>query len=227
MKKRAKVKRRLSKGLTQTARKVKKQAGTTRRIEVPDEKPQMSKAIFDYASEGIVVTNSKRIIQSVNPGFCAITGYKPDEVIGKKISLLNSNRHDSDFYHTMWEKIHKDGIWQGEIWDRRKNGEIYPQWLTIAEIRNGPKKSVSYIGLFTDITRYISKNIQIRNHAYYDTLTGLPNRILLHDRLSFMISHAKRNHQIMAILLLDLNRFKFINDTLGYTTGDQIGRAHV
>ena len=117
-------------------------------------------------------------------------------------------------------KLEQDGKWQGEIWNRRENGEIYPEWLTIVALFDDENRVQNYIGLFTDITRYINKNIHVRNHAYYDSLTGLPNRMLLHDRLSFMLSHAKRNRQLMAVLLLDLNRFKMINDTLGFAAGD-------
>ena len=184
--------------------------------------PLLEEAIFLNASEGIVVTNAAQEILKVNPGFTTITGYTSDDVIGKRPSVLKSNRHEADFYRNIFYTIEQEGKWQGEIWNRRRNGEIYPQWLTIIPITDTNKTISNYVGLFTDITRYINKNIQIRNHAYYDTLTGLPNRMLLHDRLSFMVNHAKRNQQFMAILLLDLNRFKVINDTLGYSAGDTL-----
>ncbi|KMQ52499.1 diguanylate cyclase/phosphodiesterase (GGDEF & EAL domains) with PAS/PAC sensor(s) [Chitinispirillum alkaliphilum] len=179
-------------------------------------------AFFENASEGIVITDSETIVTSVNPSFTNITGYHSSEVLGKKISLLKSDRHDEQFYKLLWTSLKREGKWQGEIWNRRKNGEIYPGWLIIVAIANENNGSIHYIGIFTDITKYINKNIQIRNHAYYDSLTGLPNRMLLQDRLSFMVNHARRNNQIMALLLMDLNRFKFINDTLGYQTGDII-----
>jgi len=178
--------------------------------------------IFNNASEGIVITNADGVITDVNPGFCAITGYTREEAVGKKPEMLKSDRHDSGFYNSIWSSLAELGKWQGELWNRRKNGEIYPEWLNVTSIRDKKGTTTNYIGIFTDITRYINKNIHVRNHAYYDTLTSLPNRTLLNDRLSFMVSHARRNKQLMAILLLDLNRFKFINDTLGYTVGDTV-----
>lgn len=179
----------------------------------------LEEAIFQNASEGIIVTDSQYRILKVNPGFTHITGYSPGEAIGKKPSMLKSDKHDHDFYRNLFLQLEQTGKWQGEIWNRRKNGEIYPQWLTIVALgslsaRNG------YLGIFTDITRYVNKDIQINNHAYYDPLTSLPNRHLLHDRLSFMVSHAKRNQTLMSVLLLDINRFKIINDTLGFGAGD-------
>jgi diguanylate cyclase (GGDEF)-like protein/PAS domain S-box-containing protein len=178
------------------------------------------KAIFNNASEGIIITTEDHIILEVNPAFTLITGYEKDEAIGKKPSVLKSNRHETDFYTTINETLAGEYKWQGEIWNRRKNGEIYPQQLLIIAIINNEGKITHYVGIFSDVTRYINKNLHIRNHAYYDTLTGLPNRILMHDRLAFMLNHAKRKKQFMSILLLDLNRFKIINDTLGYTAGD-------
>jgi diguanylate cyclase (GGDEF)-like protein/PAS domain S-box-containing protein len=174
--------------------------------------------LFENTSEGVMISDKNQIILDVNPGFCKITGFSREEVIGKKTRFFKSVHHDDEFFNKITEALEIDGKWQGELWNRRKNGEIYPEWLSI--IRIDQNKTPVYLGIFTDITKYINRNIKVHNHAYYDTLTGLPNRLLMHDRLSFMLNHAKRNKQIMAVLLLDLNRFKLINDTLGYTVGD-------
>lgn len=186
-----------------------------------DNVQNFANAFFYHTTEGILVTDKNQVILRVNPGFTTITGYDEQSIIGKKPSVLKSNRHNASFYREMFETISHLGKWQGEIWNRRKNGEIYLQQLSIVPIydQNG---ICLYVGLFTDITHYINNNVQIQNHAYYDMLTNLPNRILLHDRLTFMINHAKRNKQNMAILLMDLNRFKLINDTLGFSAGDSL-----
>ncbi|NLE00234.1 MAG: EAL domain-containing protein [Fibrobacter sp.] len=167
-----------------------------------------------------MITDKDHVILAVNQGFTFITGYDQESVIGQKPSLLKSNKHDKVFYKNMFNALLQNGKWQGEIWNRRKNGEIYPQWLTILRVHDPSDERIRFLGIFTDITRYINSNIHIHNHAYYDTLTDLPNRMLLHDRVTFMLNHAKRNKNSMAILLLDLNRFKLINDTLGFTAGD-------
>ncbi|MBN1576022.1 MAG: EAL domain-containing protein [Chitinispirillaceae bacterium] len=180
-----------------------------------------NEAIFNNSSEGIIITDINRVILRVNPGFARITGYSQDEVIGKTPSFLKSQRHDNAFFQRIDTSLQTDGKWEGEIWNRRKNGMIYPQWLTILPIKKEDKFD-RYVGIFTDITAYINSNTTIRNHAYYDSLTGLPNRMFLYDRLTFMLNLARRRKGILGVLLLDLNRFKLINDTLGYTFGDQL-----
>lgn len=181
----------------------------------------LTTVFFFHATEGIIITDKDHNVVKINPGFTNITGYDEESIVGKKPSILKSHRHSSAFYKDMFDTINHLGKWQGEIWNRRKNGEIYLQRLSIFPIYHN-NEIFQYIGLLTDITNYITNNANIQNHAYYDTLTNLPNRILLHDRLSFMVNHAKRNKQNMAILLLDLNRFKLINDTLGFSAGDSL-----
>jgi diguanylate cyclase (GGDEF)-like protein/PAS domain S-box-containing protein len=188
---------------------------------VPEILPEEHDAIFTCSTEGIMVTDKKRTILRVNPGFSQITGYEASEVIGRTPSFLKSQRHDDNFYKRLESTLAKEGKWQGEIWNRRKSGETYPHWLTILRVTSNGKV-VRYIGIFTDITGYINNNTAIRNHAYYDSLTGLPNRMLLYDRLTFMINLARRGNGIMGILFVDINRFKIINDTLGYQYGDQL-----
>lgn len=187
-----------------------------------DNVKNFANAFFYNTTEGILVTDKNQAILKVNPGFTTITGYDQESILGKKPSLLKSNRHDASFYQKMFELIDNQGKWQGEIWNRRKNGEIYLQQLSIIPIYDEKDEICLYVGLFTDLTKSINNSQQIQNHAYYDMLTNLPNRILLHDRLTFMVNHAKRNKQNMAILLMDLNRFKLINDTLGFSAGDSL-----
>jgi diguanylate cyclase (GGDEF)-like protein/PAS domain S-box-containing protein len=181
-----------------------------------------AEAIFLNTVEGIFVCDAATKIIRVNPGFCHITGYTAAEVIGQTPSLLKSNRHDKCFYEKIAESVKNQGSWNGEIWNRRKNGEIFPEWLSIILIGdyNSPQKR--YVAVFNDITHLMSKLDNVQNHAYYDTLTGLPNRLLLHDRLEFILNHARRNQSFVAVLLLDVNRFKLINDTFGYTAGDEL-----
>lgn len=177
--------------------------------------------LFQHSSEGIMITDAAQAILRINPGFTQITGYAPEMILGKRPSILRSDRHDEQFYLKMFDKLKNNGHWQGEIWNRRISGEIYPQWLSIIALKKDAAL-FRYMGIFTDITRYIDKNATVRNHAYYDTLTGLPNRMLLYDRLTLMLNIARRKKRIIGILLLDLNRFKIINDTLGYAVGDQL-----
>ncbi len=183
---------------------------------------KLANAFFNNTTEGILITDKNQTILKINHGFSTISGYSEESVIGKKPSILKSNRHDASFYKQIFETINKNGKWKGEIWNRRKNGEIYLQLLSIVPIYDETDEIGLYFGLFTDLSQYINNTEQIQNHTYYDMLTNLPNRILLHDRLSFMINHAKRNNQNMAILLMDLNRFKLINDTLGFSAGDSL-----
>lgn len=179
-------------------------------------------AIFKNASEGIFVTDANSRILRVNPGFCHITGYPAEEAIGHTPSILKSNRHDKNFYNRIHETLKNVGSWHGEIWNRRKNGEIFPEWLTITVLGDLKSPDVKFLAIFNDVTHLMSKNDHIQNHAYYDSLTGLPNRLLLHDRLEFILNHARKKKRIVAVMLLDVIRFKMINDTLGYSAGDSL-----
>lgn len=176
------------------------------------------RTLFENTHEGIIITDEDCVIQATNPAFSIITGYDTRECIGKKPTFLNSGRHDKHFYNTMWAKLDKIGRWNGNIWDRRKNGEIFLIELTITAVKNGNDKHL-YIGVFTD---HSGSEDKLSNKSNYDPLTNLPNRILFRDHLSFMIAHARRNDQILALLLLDLNRFKVMNETLGFNAGDMI-----
>ena len=177
------------------------------------------RTLFENAHEGILITDEKGIIRAVNPAFTLITDYTAEEAISNKPSFLKSGRHDKKFYDSMWKKLRKIGRWNGNVWNRRKNGEIFLIDLTITSVKSVKEKNTLYIGIFTDQTKAEDKLIKKTN---YDPLTNLPNRILFRDHVGFMLAHARRNEQILALLLLDLNRFKVMNETLGFHAGDAI-----
>lgn len=183
---------------------------------------RLAAKVFKSTLEGIMVTNARQIIESVNPAFTQITGYKAHEVIGKTPAILSSGRHDAAFYQKMQSDLSVHGHWQGEIWNRRRSGEIYPEWLTINTVRNTRGEAVNFVGVFSDITKRKAAEKQMQFLAYHDGLTGLPNRELFYDRLEHAIAHAHRNRRMVAVMFLDLNKFKQINDTLGHHVGDQL-----
>jgi diguanylate cyclase (GGDEF)-like protein/PAS domain S-box-containing protein len=179
-------------------------------------------AVVETAAEAVLITDPDRRIVAVNPSFTEITGYRPDEAIGRTPSLLSSGRHDRAFYRAMWSKLNGTGRWQGEIWNRRKTGEIYPEWETITAIFDDQKKVKNYVAVFTDITERKVRDEKVSYLAYHDPLTMLPNRLLLEDRLEQAIRTAERSGRRVGVMLIDLDRFKTINDTLGHPTGDLV-----
>ncbi|CAG0996931.1 putative signaling protein [Rhodocyclaceae bacterium] len=180
---------------------------------------------FESTFEGILVTDADYVIESVNPAFTRITGYTPEDVIGRTPSLLASGRHDAEFYRQMYRALDTAGYWQGEICNRRKNGEVYVEWLTINAVRDGDDRITNYVAVFTDFTTRKAAEEQMRFLAQHDALTGLSNRGLLRDRLLRAIPHAHRNGRKLAVIFLDLNDFKIINDTLGHEAGDYTLKA--
>ncbi|MGZ5015368.1 MAG: EAL domain-containing protein [Methylobacter sp.] len=183
----------------------------------------LAKKIIDNTLEGVITTDKYVVIQTCNAGFTNITGYTEEEVIGKTPAIISSGRHDKKFYHAMWEKINKYGFWQGEIWNRRKNGEIYPELLTITEIRDDETNEISnYAAIFSDISQLKSDEEEIKRLAFYDPLTELPNRRLLNDRLGQELAISGRSGKNGALFLIDLDHFKNINETLGHSAGDKV-----
>jgi diguanylate cyclase (GGDEF)-like protein/PAS domain S-box-containing protein len=172
--------------------------------------------------EGLMITDDRGVILRVNQAFRDLTGYSAEEAIGRNPSLLRSGRHDAGFYREMWRAIERDGHWQGELWNRRKNGEEFPEWLSITSVRNAQGKITNYVGNFSDISEKKAAEEEIRNLAFFDSLTKLPNRRLLVDRLQHALATSARNGVCGAVLFIDLDNFKSLNDTRGHAVGDQL-----
>ncbi|TAN76320.1 MAG: EAL domain-containing protein, partial [Magnetospirillum sp.] len=183
---------------------------------------QLAASVFHNTVEAILITAPDATILSVNPAFTAITGYTADEIIGKRPSLLRSDRHNQAFYAEMWEALLTKGLWQGQIWNRRSDGGIYLAWQTISAVTDAQGKVLHFVSLSSDMTELHIKTEQIRHQAYHDALTGLPNRLLLHDRLGQAIEVAKREEAEVAVMFIDLDRFKMVNDSLGHEAGDSL-----
>ncbi len=179
-------------------------------------------AIAFETQEGMIVTDAKAVILRVNQAFTRLTGYSAEEAIGRTPHLLSSGRHDKAFYQHMWDTVTNEGYWQGEIWNRRKSGKIFAEWLTISAVTEPGGGVTQYVGCFSDITQNQEAAAEIHRLAYYDALTNLPNRRLLHDRLSQALLAAIRNGRYGAILFIDLDNFKMINDAHGHFAGDQL-----
>ena len=181
---------------------------------------QLLHAIFEYSFEGIIMTDVQGTILHVNPSYSRITGYTADECIGKNPRMLHSGFHDQIFYAGMWNMLTQTGEWEGEIWDRRKSGEAYPQWLRISAVRSEQGDVTHYIGVFHDLTDLRHNQSQMAYQSQYDALTGLPNRQLFNDHLDMAMTQAQRHHASVGVMFLDLDNFKTVNGSLGYTVGD-------
>lgn len=179
-------------------------------------------AVAFQSRDGMMVTDANGVILQVNDAFTAVTGYASEEVVGKTPQILRSEKHDAAFYRNMWEALAHEGCWSGDIWNRRKDGGVYPEWLSISGIKDSSGQITHYLGIYSDIREPKEAERRILELAFYDPLTGLPNRRLLLDRLSHAQVHSARDHQFGALLLLDLDDFKTLNDTRGHDVGDQL-----
>ena len=180
---------------------------------------RIAATVFE-AQEGMLVTDTASVILRVNRAFTEITGYTAQEAVGRKVGLLKSGRHEADFYAAMWACLQKCGAWQGEIWNRRKNGEVFPEWLTITAVQGPDAEITHYVATLTDITLRKAAEDEVKHLAFYDPLTRLPNRRLLLDRLQQTLTASARSKRAGALLFIDLDNFKTLNDTLGHDTGD-------
>lgn len=192
---------------------------TTARI-LMERELKLSRALFESTVEAMMITDESFQIVEVNPAFTGLTGYTEREIVGKNPSILRSGKHDKEFYEKMFETLEKEGHWRGEIWNRKKSGEIYVQRLTISVIHDLSGKVSNYVSVFSDITEERREKDRATHRAYHDALTELPNRVLLMDRLQNSIQHTSRQSRVPVILFLDLDHFKPVNDTYGHLMGD-------
>lgn len=176
--------------------------------------------VFDNASDGIVVTDVEGVIQFANPSFLQTAGYSSEEVLGMTLRILKSDKQDDHFYQNMWYLLEETGQWKGEIWNKRKNGEVYLEWLVINSIKNDLGLVTLYSGIYRDLSERMKYEEQIKYQAYHDGLTGLPNRRLFYEKLHECILMAKRYQHIVAIMFVDLDGFKSVNDNFGHDIGD-------
>lgn len=182
-------------------------------------------AVFDSTQEGVLVTDPQQHIVHVNPAFSRITGYAAEEVLGQTPKLFASGKHDAAFYQTMWHDLHKDGIWSGEIWNRRRSGEVYPQWQNLRSIQDDQGQISHYVAVFSDLSALKRSRDELDRLAHYDPLVGLPNRLLFSERAKQDLDRARNGKRTGALLLIDLDHFKDINESLGHSVGDALLQA--
>ncbi|MFZ6749391.1 EAL domain-containing protein [Undibacterium sp. Ren11W] len=187
-----------------------------------EEKLQLAASVFTHAREGIMITSVDGSIIDVNDAFSEITGYSRAEVQGENPRLLSSGRQSKEFYRTMWANLNAHGHCYGEVWNRRKNGEVYAEMQTISAVRDAQGNTTQYVALFSDITAFKEQQNRLEHIAHYDALTNLPNRVLLADRLRQGMTQAQRRNDLLAVVFVDLDGFKAINDGHGHTAGDQL-----
>ncbi|MCZ4305109.1 EAL domain-containing protein [Zoogloeaceae bacterium G21618-S1] len=186
------------------------------------EASQQAAAVFESTREGIIITDLNRRILAVNPAFSDITGYCADEVLGKSPAMLQSGHESKALYQSMWTSIYAQGHWQGEVLNRRKNGELFPELLTVSTVRDPEGQPSQYVALLTDLSRLRQSEAQLAHLAHYDPLTDLPNRLLVQSRLDHALDTALRESGLLAVMFIDLDRFKDVNDSLGHPVGDEL-----
>ena len=189
-----------------------------------ESKLRLAARVISRSGEGIIISDAKGLIVEVNKAFETITGYSRADALGRNPNFLSSGRQDKEFYRRMWQTLHAEGFWQGEIWNRRKNNEIVPEGLSLSAIRDDGGEITHYVATFSDVTEAKANEARIQHMAHHDFLTGLPNRFLLTDRFKQVAAAAERNDTRYALLFIDLDRFKNVNDTLGHSIGDQLLR---
>ena len=187
-----------------------------------EEQLRLAASVFTHAREGILITDTDATIIDVNDAFCAITGYRRKEVIGTNPRFLNSGLHDDAFYRAMWRGVVEDGYWSGEVWNRRKDGELFAELLTISAVRDDEGKTTQYLGLFSDITAHKQHESVLEHNAHFDALTNLPNRLLLADRMQQSMAQCHRRGQKLAVVFIDIDGFKSVNDQHGHDAGDHM-----
>jgi diguanylate cyclase (GGDEF)-like protein/PAS domain S-box-containing protein len=187
-----------------------------------DKKLKLSDIVFENTTEGIIITNSKNEIVSINKAFTKITQYSRNDVLDKNPSIFSSGKHNKNFYSKLWQSLKDHGFWKGEIWNRKKNGEIYAEWLNISTVTNDRNEITNYVAIFSDITKIKESAAKIEYLAHHDPLTDLPNRLLLHARLENSLERSAQEQKKLAVLFIDIDNFKLVNDTYGHTVGDNI-----
>jgi diguanylate cyclase (GGDEF)-like protein/PAS domain S-box-containing protein len=181
-------------------------------------------AVFENTADGVFIADADASIRDVNRAFTLITGYEREEVLGENPRLWKSEHHGPDFYQNMWRSLETQGHWRGEIWNRRKDGSAYPAWLTISQVRGDEGRLNGYVAVFSDISHVKDAEERLDHLAHHDSLTDLPNRLLLNDRLAHAIARVSRSHDSIALIFMDLDRFKHINDSFGHSQGDALLR---
>lgn len=190
-----------------------------------EEKLRLAAEVFNTASEGIIVTDAESRIITVNPAFVRITGYQESEVREHSPRFLSSSRHGSAFFRRLWTRLKRYGRWQGEIWERRKSGELFPAWLSISQVKDAKDEVVNYVSILSDITERKANEERMARLAHFDHLTDLPNRLLFRERLEQALLRSQRSGELVGVMFIDLDSFKQVNDTLGHDIGDLLLQA--